>query len=117
MMLNYDISRMKHRVTFGTYSYVSDDTLEGGHEEFKPSEEVWCGEYSTTQSRTFDNLGLHVDADIVLAIRHNPNVNKKLTAKYLDKEYKIVAINSDDRINAFDLVTLQDKSGLNDSDK
>lgn len=113
MMLNYDISRMKHRVEFGTYSYVPDDTLEGGHEEFKPTETVWCGEYTNTQTQTYTNLGTNINVDLVLAIRHNPNVNKKLTAKYLDKEYKIVAINSDDRLNAFDLVTLQDKSGLN----
>ena len=115
MMLNYDISRMKHRVTFGTYSYVPDDTLEGGHEEFKPTETVWCGEYTNTQTQTFDNLGTHVDADLVLAIRHNPDVNKKLSAKYKGHEYKIIAINSDDRLNAFDLITLQDKSGVSDN--
>lgn len=114
-MLNYDISRMKHRVEFGTYSYVPDDTLEGGHEEFKPTETVWCGEYTNTQTQTFDNLGTHVDADLVLAIRHNPDINKKLSAKYKGHEYKIIAINSDDRLNAFDLITLQDKSGVSDN--
>lgn len=116
-MLNYDISRMKQRVEFGTYSYVPDDTLEGGHEEFKPTETVWCGEYTNTQSQTFDNLGTHVNADLVLAIRHNPDVNKKLSAKYKDHEYKIIAINSDDRLNAFDLVTLQDKSGVSNNNQ
>lgn len=115
-MLNYDISRMKQQVEFGTYEYVSDDSLEGGHETFKPLTTVWCGEYTNTQTQTFNNLGTHVDADLVLAIRHNPAINKKISAKYKDKEYKIVAINSDDRLNAFDLITLQDKSGLNDKD-
>lgn len=114
-MLNYDISRMKQRVEFGTYSYVPDDTLEGGHEEFKPTETVWCGEYTNTQTQTFDNLGTHVNADLVLVIRHNPDVNKKLSAKYKGHEYKIIAINSDDRLNAFDLITLQDKSGVSDN--
>lgn len=111
-MLNYDISRMKHKVEFGTWDYVADDSLEGGHETFKPLTTVWCGEYTNTQTQTFNNLGTHVDADIVLTIRHNPSVNKKLSAKYQGNEYKIIAINSDDRINAFDLVTLQVKKGL-----
>ena len=35
-MLNYDITRMKHKVEFGTWDYVADDSLEGGHEAFKP---------------------------------------------------------------------------------
>lgn len=113
MMLNYDISRMKQRVEFGTYHYVEDDTISGGHEEFVPLTEVWCGEYSSTQSQMVDLVGLHIDADIVLAIRHNPSINKKISAKYQGKEYRIVAINSDDRLNAFDLVTLQVKKGLN----
>ena len=116
-MLNYDISRMKQRVEFGIYDYVSDDSLEGGHETFKPLTTVWCGEYTNTQTQTFDNLGTHVNADLVLAIRHNPDVNKKLSAKYKGHEYKIIAINSDERINAFDLVTLQDKSGLSNNNQ
>ena len=116
-MLNYDITRMKHKVEFGTWDYVADDSLEGGHETFKPLTTVWCGEYTNTQSQTFDNLGTHVSADLVLAIRHNPDVNKKLSAKYKDHEYKIIAINSDDRINAFDLITLQDKRGVSNNNQ
>lgn len=111
-MLNYDISRMKHRVTFGTYHYVEDDTISGGHEDFVPMTEVWCGEYTNTQTQTFSLLGLQIDADVVLVIRHNPDINKKVSARYQGKEYKIVALNSDDRLNAFDLVTLQLKKGL-----
>lgn len=111
-MLNYDITRMKHRVEFGTYHYVEDDTISGGHEDFVPMTEVWCGEYTNTQTQTFSLLGLQIDADVVLVIRHNPNINKKVVAKYQGKEYRIVAISSDDRLNAFDLVTLQVVKGL-----
>ena len=115
-MLNYDITRMKHKVTFET---VKSHQNAMGVNITSPVEvaTVWCGEYTNTQSQTFDNLGTHVSADLVLVIRHNPDVNKKLSAKYKGHEYKIIAINSDDRINAFDLVTLQDKSGVSDNNQ
>ena len=113
-MLNYDITRMKHKVTFET---VKSHENAMGVNVATPVEvaTVWCGEYNNTMSQTYTNLGTHVSADLVLVIRHNPDVNKRLSAKYKGHEYKIIAINSDDRINAFDLITLQDKSGVSDN--
>ena len=111
-MLNYDINRMKSKVTFGKSKRNEDNTISGGHDVFVPVTTVWCGTYTNTQTQTFDNLGAHVDYDIVIAIRHNPDINKRLFANYKDKVYKIVAINSDERLGAFDLITLKQFAGL-----
>lgn len=111
-MLNYDIARMKDKVTFGKSQRIEADTITGGRDIFVPVTTLWCGNYTNTQNQTFDNLGAHVEYDLVIAIRHNPEVNKRLFASYKDKVYKIVAINSDDRIGAFDLITLKQYAGL-----
>lgn len=107
-MLNYDISRMKSRAEFGTIKTVEDDTITGSTEYYVPQFTVWCGEYTNTQAQSYDLLGTHIDLDIVIAIRHNPQVNNnRLLVKYDGVQYKIVNINSDDRLNAYDLVTLK----------
>lgn len=109
-MLNYDISRMKHKVTFET---VKSHENAMGVNVATPVKvaTVWCGEYNNTMSQTYTNLGTNVNVDLVLVIRHNPNVKKNYKAKYLDQQYDIVNINSDDRLNAFDLITLRQSKG------
>lgn len=107
LLLNYDLSRMKQRVTFGTVKTIPDDTLEGSHTEFVPITTVYCGEYTNTMNQTFTNLGTKTDVDLVLVIRHNPLVKQGIRAKYQDTEYRVAAVNSDDRLNAFDEVTLR----------
>ena len=110
-MLNYDITRMKHKVTFET---VKSHENAMGVNVTSPVEvaTVWCGEYNNTMSQTYTNLGTNVNVDLVLVIRHNPNVKKNYKAKYLDQQYDIVSINSDDRLNAFDLITLRDRKSV-----
>lgn len=109
-MLNYDITRMKHKVTFET---VKSHENAMGVNVATPVEvaTVWCGEYNNTMSQTYTNLGTNVNVDLVLVIRHNPSIKKNYKAKYLDQQYDIVSINSDDRPNAFDLVTLRQAKG------
>ena len=109
-MLNYDITRMKHKVTFET---VKSHQNAMGVNITSPIEvaTVWCGEYNNTMSQTYTNLGTNVNVDLVLVIRHNPNVKKNYKAKYLDQQYDIVNVNSDDRLNAFDLITLRQAKG------
>lgn len=109
-MLNYDISRMKSKVTFET---VKSHQNAMGVNVTSPVEvaTVWCGEYNNTMSQTYTNLGTNVNVDLVLVIRHNPSIKKNYKAKYLDQQYDIVSINSDDRLNAFDLITLRQSKG------
>lgn len=114
-MLNYDLSRMMHRATFGTTKTVEDDTLEGSHEEFVAQFTLWAGEYTNTQLQTYTLLGTQQSIDLVIVIRHNPKVNKELLVHYQGNEYKIAAVDSDERIGAFDRVTLQLKGGYKDN--
>lgn len=111
-MLNYDISRMKHKVEFGTIKSFKADNFNGRVEYYVPDFSVWCGEYTSTQTQTYDLLGTHIDVDLTIVIRHNSKVNdRKILVCYKGTIYQIVNINSDDRLNAFDLVTLKkDKS-------
>lgn len=111
-MLNYDITRMKQRVEFGTTKTVTNPYSGVNESEFVTVMSLWCGEYTNTVSQTYTNLGNNINADIVLAVRHNNKLNKQLQVKYKGKEYKIINIDSDNRLNAFDLITLQDKQGL-----
>ncbi|WP_278588719.1 phage head closure protein [Limosilactobacillus pontis] len=111
-MINYDISRMKHRVELGTTKTVTNPYSGVNESKFVPVMSLWCGEYTNTVSQTYTNLGNSINADIVLVVRHNSQLNKQLQVKYKGKEYQIINIDSDDRLNAFDLITLQDKDGL-----
>ncbi|WP_367341787.1 phage head closure protein [Limosilactobacillus sp.] len=103
---------MKERALFGTTKSVPNRNLGSSNEYFVPQFEVWCGEYTNTQTQTYSNLGTDIDVDLVIVIRHNPQVNdKKILVRYKGVVYKISAINSDDQVNAFDTVTLvRDKS-------
>lgn len=109
-MLNYDITRMKHKVTFET---VKSHENAMGVNVTAPVKvaTVWCGEYNNTMSQTYTNLGTNVKVDLVLVIRHNPSIKNNFKAKYLGQQYDIVNINSDDRLNAFDLITLRQSKG------
>lgn len=113
-MLNYDLSRMQHKAEFGTTKSYKSNSPKGYTSYYVPDFTVWAGEYTNTQSQTYDNLGTHVDVDLVLAIRHNPKVNdRKILVCYQGVIYKIMNINSDNRLNAFDLITLQkDKTNI-----
>ncbi|MCH5385706.1 phage head closure protein [Limosilactobacillus reuteri] len=107
-MLNYDITRMKDKAEFGVTQSFKANNYNGRVEYFVPQFSVWCGEYTNTQTQTYDNLGTHVDVDMVIVIRHNPNVNSnKILVCYKNVNYKIVAISSDDRLNAFDTISLK----------
>lgn len=113
-MLNYDLSRMQHKAEFGTTKSYDADNFNGYVEYYVPEFSVWAGEYTNTQSQTYSNLGTDINVDLVLAIRHNPKVNdNKLLVCYQGVIYKIMNINSDNRLNAFDLITLEkDKSHI-----
>lgn len=114
-MLNYDLSRMKSRVEFGTTKTVTNPYSGVNESTFVTVMSLWCGEYTNTVSQTYTNLGNNINADIVLAVRHNNKLNKQLQVEYKGKEYKIINIDSDDRLNAFDLITLQSKDGLSNN--
>lgn len=109
-MLNYDISRMRRKVTFET---VKSHQNKMGVNVTSPVDvaTVWCGEYTNTMSQTYTNLGTNINVDLVLVIRHNPNINNNYKARYQGQQYDIVNINSDERLNAFDLITLRQAKG------
>lgn len=58
-MLNYDISRMKNRVEFGTTKTVTNPYSGVNESEFVTVMSLWCGEYTNTVSQTYTNLGVH----------------------------------------------------------
>lgn len=109
-MLNYDISRMRRKVTFET---VKSHQNKMGVNVTSPVDvaTVWCGEYASTMSQTYTNLGTNINVDLVLVIRHNPNIKNNYKARYQGQQYDIVNINSDERLNAFDLITLRQTKG------
>lgn len=109
-MLNYDISRMRRKVTFET---VKSHQNKMGVNVTSPVDvaTVWCGEYTNTMSQTYTNLGTNINVDLVLVIRHNPNIKNTYKARYQGQQYDIVNINSDERLNAFDLITLRQTKG------
>lgn len=109
-MLNYDINRMRRKVTFET---VKSHQNKMGVNVTSPVDvaTVWCGEYASTMSQTYTNLGTNINVDLVLVIRHNPNIKNNYKARYQGQQYDIVNINSDERLNAFDLITLRQTKG------
>lgn len=107
-MLNYDISRMRERVTFGTLgTYLDPETHQLFNNKFKPVFTVWCGPYTQTQSQIQTALGLKIELDAVIVIRHTKKVNSEnVFAKYRGKLYKVLSIDSDERLNAFDIISM-----------
>ena len=107
-MLNYDLSRMKYRATFGKAEATFDPELHRmGKEKFKPILTVWCGTYSKTQQQIQIEIGMKLTVDETIVIRHNEKVNdENVFVKYRGGLYKIVSINSDDQLNAFDVIDL-----------
>lgn len=107
-MLNYDLSRMRYRAIFGKATYgIDPETHMPGKERFKPMFAVWCGPYSQTQTQTQIALGMKLEVDTTIVIRHNDKASdENVFVRYRGGLYKIAAINSDDRLNAFDVISL-----------
>lgn len=111
-MLKYDLSRLKHRVQFGTVKSVPNRNTGDSDETFVPQFTVWCGEYQNSMTQQYTLLGNDQQDNITIVIRHNSKVNSTLECEYNGVLYDVVAVNSDDQINAFDTVTLKKSSKL-----
>lgn len=109
-MKNYDVSRLKRRVAFGTVKTVENDNIGDYDTEFVPEFTVWCGDYTQTMMQQYTLLGEDIKAVKSIAIRHNDKVNDSIQAQLDGVVYNVTAVNSDSDINAFDVVTLQKNS-------
>lgn len=107
MMLNYDISRLKQRIEFGTIKSIEDDNTGDYKQEFVSQFKLWCGDYTQTMTQQYTLLGNNQQDLLTIVIRHNPSVNDTLLAKLNGVLYDVSAIDSDSQINAFDTVTLK----------
>ncbi|WP_353990027.1 phage head closure protein [Pediococcus argentinicus] len=113
-MKNYSVSRMKQRVEFGQ-SEVTSTTVNGDDiESFVPNFSLWCGDYSLTINQSVNLLGLHVDTERMIVIRHNDNVNDKYLVKLSGVVYQVTSINSDTDVGAFDIIGLKRSQGIQD---
>ena len=106
-MLNYDISRLKYKVQFGTIQSVENDNTGDYSQQFVPQVTCWCGKYTQTQTQQYTLMGNDQQDLITIAIRHNSAVKESLVAKLNGVQYNVAAVNSDDQLNAFDTVTLK----------
>lgn len=107
-MKKFNISRLNKRVTFGNYGNTGKINPNTGEpiKGFQELQTVWCGNYSMTANQTITLAGLANTGVRMIVIRHNTNVANATLAKVDGTEYSVTAINSDDGVNTFDLVTL-----------
>lgn len=113
-MLNYDISRLKQRVEFGTTESVKNKYSGVSIPTFVSQFTVWCGSYSQTLTQQYTLLGTNQKAVKSIVIRHNDRVTDSLEARIDGQTYSVVSVNSDPGVNAFDVVTLQIVTGVKD---
>ncbi|KRN62002.1 hypothetical protein IV83_GL000418 [Pediococcus inopinatus] len=57
-------------------------------------------------------LGLNIENNREIVIRHNDKVTSEQLVHLDDTEYKIITIDSDKGVNTFDVITLQESKGL-----
>ncbi|WP_235804677.1 phage head closure protein, partial [Liquorilactobacillus capillatus] len=110
--LNYDISRLKQRVEFGSIKSVEDDNTGDYKQEFVSLFKLWCGDYTLSTNQSINLLGIQRTTSKVIVIRHNDVLDEQYIARINDKEYQIVTIDSDSDINGFDVITLHKVSGF-----
>ncbi|AEV94892.1 phage head-tail joining family protein [Pediococcus claussenii ATCC BAA-344] len=65
-----------------------------------------------TVNQSVNVTGRLVEAERMIVIRHNKQVNDQLLANLDGKLYTIISINSDDDLNAFDVLALKNYRGI-----
>lgn len=105
------ISRLNHRISFGSTQTVATDTLEGSMETFVPKKTIHFAYYQRTQSQQYQLLGTELEGTVVIAVRSQERIDEALLAKITgdDTVYRIVAISRDESHNGprYDLITLK----------
>lgn len=76
--------------------------------EFKADFTLRAGVYSRSQSQQIALSGTDLEDTLVLIIRHNTKVSKKMKVKIDTDLYQIVSISFDDSLpNSYDLITIK----------
>lgn len=76
--------------------------------EFKMDFNLRAGIYSRSQSQQIALSGTDLEDTLVLIIRHNTKVSKKMKVKIDTDLYQIVSISFDDSLpNSYDLITIK----------
>lgn len=106
-MLKYDLSRMKQTIELGTMQEDDFSPEPNAAPTFKTGAKIRCGSYILTSSQ-YENvlLGSITKTTVNVVIRHRRDTTNYTHAKMNDITYKISAIQTDDRVNAFDVLTL-----------
>ncbi|MDA5388781.1 phage head closure protein [Loigolactobacillus backii] len=107
-MKKYDLPRMKQRADFGTVKSVLNENTGNYVKQFVCQYSLWYGSFTKTITQSYAADGnLNLTDTVAIIIRHNPNINKSLEVRINDVAYSIVDINSDDQVNAFDVVIVK----------
>lgn len=106
-MLKYDLSRMKQTIELGTMQEDDFSPEPNSTPTFKTGAKIRCGSYILTSSQ-YESvlLGSITKTTVNVVIRHRRDTTSYTHAKMNDITYKISAIQTDDRVNAFDVLTL-----------
>lgn len=91
---------------------VDTDTIEGSIPQFVVKQTLHCAFYQRSQNQQYALLGTKLEDTIVVAVRSQYHVDKKMKARLdddKDKIYRIVTISRDDShdLRRYDLLTLQ----------
>lgn len=109
-MLNYNLSRMQHTIELGTMTEDDFSPEPNAEKTFTPAMKLRCGSYIIT-SRSYAGvlLGQQETETVNVVVRHNKNILNHDRARYMGTVYRVASVQTDERPNAFDILTLTTK--------
>ncbi|KRM81968.1 hypothetical protein FC35_GL001633 [Limosilactobacillus coleohominis DSM 14060] len=92
---------------------IDTDTIDGYTVQFVSKEQLHCAFYQRSQSQQYSLLGTKLEDTIVVAVRSQYKVDKKMLAQIdgnNDVTYRIITMSRDDShsLQRYDLITLKD---------
>jgi len=109
-MLKYKPSDFNKRAQFGSIKTVTNPNTGGKSKVFVAEITLHYAPKKRTLTQQYTILGTNLEDTILIVIRHNKALNKKLLVKLSDgKYYDIVGTSPDDSNNiiTYDIVTLK----------
>ncbi|WP_420864888.1 phage head closure protein [Furfurilactobacillus siliginis] len=109
MNVKIAVNRFNKTVEFGAIDSVPNDATGDYDEKFKAVYTVHCALYNRSFMQNYQLLGTELQDTIVLAIRSDSRINRKLIARFNSHDYKIIDVSKDstEMPVAYDLVTLK----------
>lgn len=105
-MKHYDLTRLKHRCNFGDIESKKNPYTGVAVPMFVPKEPRYYGEVSNTMEQNYLVTGLKLEYSTNIVVRHDKNLKDYQAVMIDGAVYNIEKYESDDTINAFDVVTL-----------